>query len=160
MAIARALAVNPTFVVADEPISMLDVSIRAGVLKLIGELRDQLNLAFLYITHDLSSARYIGNRIMVLYAGCVAELAPSAELVRHPMHPYTRLLLAATPGNRDKGPLPETSISAPNLLEGRQGCQFANRCPFVTDVCTQTKPPLMELDRGHFVACHHPQATA
>lgn len=160
VAIARALAVNPKFLVADEPISMLDVSIRAGILKLIEELRDDLNLAFLYITHDLASARYIGNRIMVLYAGRVMESAPSADLLREPMHPYTRLLLAATPGNRDKGPLPETSNRAANLFEGRQGCQFTNRCPFATEVCGEVVPPLVEMSTEHQVACHHPQFRA
>ncbi|TDY47897.1 peptide/nickel transport system ATP-binding protein [Alicyclobacillus sacchari] len=156
VAIARALAVNPKFIVADEPISMLDVSIRAGVLKLMNDLRNDLNLAFLYITHDLASARYIGNRIMVLYGGKVMETAPSAELIKAPTHPYTRLLLTATPGTRHRGPLPETSNSAPNLLEGRKGCPFANRCPLVSEVCRNEEPPLREMSNGHAVACHHP----
>lgn len=156
VAIARALAVNPKFIVADEPISMLDVSIRAGVLRLMNDLRRDLNIGFLYITHDLASARYIGNRIMVLYGGKVMETADSAELIKNPTHPYTRLLLTATPGNRERGPLPETSNSAPNLLEGRVGCPFANRCPLVSEVCRTQDPSLAEVSTGHAVACHHP----
>lgn len=156
VAIARALAVNPKFVVADEPISMLDVSIRAGILKLMNDLRADMNLAFLYITHDLASARYIGNRIMVLYGGKVMETAPSDELLRHPSHPYTRLLLAATPGSRHQGDLPETSNTAPNLVEGRRGCPFASRCPLVTSECHEVEPALTTLGDNHSVACHHP----
>lgn len=157
VAIARALAVNPKFIVADEPISMLDVSIRAGILKLMNELRANLNLAFLYITHDLASARYIGNRIMVLYGGRVMETARSDELLRRPVHPYTKLLLAATPGNRHRGPLPETSNSTPNLLEGRKGCPFAPRCPLVSDVCREQDPVLTNIGTHHSIACHHPE---
>lgn len=156
VAIARALAVNPKFIVADEPISMLDVSIRAGILKLMNQLREEMNIAFLYITHDLASARYIGNRIMVLYGGKVMETAPSAELIRRPVHPYTRLLFAATPGTRHQGPLPEKSNRPPNLLEDRVGCPFADRCPLVSDVCRSQEPPLAEVAPGHYAACHHP----
>ncbi|MCY0876158.1 MAG: ABC transporter ATP-binding protein [Firmicutes bacterium] len=155
VAIARALAVNPKFLVADEPISMLDVSIRAGVLKLMNELKRDMNLSFLYITHDLASARYFGDRIMVLYGGHVMETAESSDLLRRPMHPYTKLLLAATPGNPVRQPLPETSNQAPDLLEGRKGCVFATRCPLVTDLCRNEKPPLQSLDAGHAVACHY-----
>ncbi len=103
LAIARALSVNPRFLVADEPISMLDVSIRAGILRLLNQLKHDFDLAFLYITHDLASARYFGDRIMVMYGGRVMEVADSAELVRNPKNPYTKLLLAATPGSNSKG---------------------------------------------------------
>jgi len=155
VAIARALAVNPQFLVADEPISMLDVSIRAGILKLMNKLREDFNLGFLYITHDLASARYFGNRIMVLYGGQVMETAKSEDLIRHPSHPYTRLLLAATPGSGIVGPLPETSNRAPNLLENRKGCPFADRCPSVTAICREETPVLSALASQHAVACHH-----
>ncbi len=155
VAIARALAVNPKFLVADEPISMLDVSIRAGILKLMNQLREDFNLAFLYITHDLASARYFGNRIMVLYGGKVMETANSDELIRHPMHPYTRLLLAATPGSGIRGALPETSNKAPNLVEGRKGCPFSDRCPLVTDICREQDPPIVQVSETHTTACHH-----
>ena len=156
VAIARALSVNPKFVVADEPISMLDVSIRAGILRLMNELRADLSLGFLYITHDLASARYIGNRIMVLYGGRVMETAASDEVLRHPLHPYTRLLLAATPGSGHQGELPEVANAAPNLVEGRIGCPFAPRCPLATDECREATPPLTEHSSGHFVSCYHP----
>ncbi len=155
VAIARALAVNPKFLVADEPISMLDVSIRAGILRLMRELQEDFNLAFLYITHDLASARYFGNRIMVLYGGRIMETAGSSELIRKPLHPYTRLLLAATPGSSVKGALPETSNKPPNLLEGRTGCPFADRCPHATDLCRDQVPELTEFEAGHLVACHY-----
>ncbi len=155
VAIARALAANPKFLVADEPISMLDVSIRAGILKLMNQLREDYNLAYLYITHDLASARYFGHRIMVLYGGKIMETASGEELIRHPSHPYTKLLLAATPGSGIRGPLPETSNRAPNLVEGRKGCPFADRCPIVTDICREEAPPVVEVSTGHSAACHH-----
>ncbi len=158
LAIARALAVQPEFLVADEPISMLDVSIRAGILKLMNELKAEFGLSFLYITHDLASARYFGDRIMVLYAGRVMETATSRDLVRNPSHPYTRLLLAATPGSQHQGKLPERVNEPPDLSEARKGCPFASRCLYVTDECREVMPPMAELETGHHVACYHPQA--
>ncbi|MCY0879611.1 MAG: ABC transporter ATP-binding protein [Firmicutes bacterium] len=158
LAIARTLAVEPRFLVADEPISMLDVSIRAGILKLLNELKRELGLSFLYITHDLASARYFGDRIMVLYAGKVMETAPARELVAHPRHPYTRLLLAATPGSSHQGALPETANIPPNLSESRQGCPFAPRCPLATEICHETMPAAEDVGSGHRVACHHLEA--
>ncbi|GGI97751.1 dipeptide/oligopeptide/nickel ABC transporter ATP-binding protein [Alicyclobacillus cellulosilyticus] len=155
VAIARALAVSPRFLVADEPISMLDVSIRAGVLKLMDDLRAAFNLAYLYITHDLASARYFGDRIMVLYGGRVMETAPSDDLIRNPSHPYTRLLLAATPGSGHRGKLPETSNRAPNLAADRKGCPFAERCPLATSECHEVEPPVVAVTPEHTVACHH-----
>ncbi|MCY0902998.1 MAG: ABC transporter ATP-binding protein [Firmicutes bacterium] len=155
VAIARALAVDPKFLVADEPISMLDVSIRAGVLKLMNQLKDDFKLSYLYITHDLASARYFGDRIMVMYGGQIMETADSRELIRRPTHPYTKLLLAATPGNPIREKLPETSNLAPNLLEGRTGCVFASRCPLVTDRCREEMPKLTVLETGHSAACHY-----
>ncbi|MCL6444798.1 MAG: ABC transporter ATP-binding protein, partial [Alicyclobacillus sp.] len=154
VAIARALAVNPKFLVADEPISMLDVSIRAGILKLMNELKDDFHLSYLYITHDLASARYFGDRIMVLYGGRVMETGPSHDLVSNPTHPYTQLLLASTPGNKSRIVLSETSIEAPNLLETRKGCPFAHRCPLVTEICREETPPLKQAGKM-WVACHH-----
>ncbi|GMA62988.1 ABC transporter ATP-binding protein [Alicyclobacillus fastidiosus] len=156
IAIARALAVNPKFLVADEPISMLDVSIRADILELLNELKDNFDLSYLYITHDLASAHYFGDKIMVLYGGRVMEMGLADELIRNPKHPYTHLLLAATPGTAARRNLKETAIQAPNLFEGRKGCPFAHRCPKVTDVCRQTAPALSTMDRDtHLVACHH-----
>lgn len=155
LAIARALAVRPKLMIADEPISMLDVSIRAGILKLLRQLQEDLGLSFLYITHDLASARYFGDRIMVLYGGRVMETAYSADLIRDPQHPYTKLLLAATPGSSMSGKLPETSNEPPNLLEGTPGCPFAPRCPMATDICRTDVPPLRDTAGQHAVACHH-----
>jgi peptide/nickel transport system ATP-binding protein len=155
LAIARTLAVEPRFLVADEPISMLDVSIRAGILKLLNDLKRDFQLSFLYITHDLASARYFGDRIMVLYAGKVMETAPARELVGKPHHPYTQLLLAATPGSSHRGSLPETANIPPNLSELRQGCPFAPRCLYATDECRETMPEIQEIAPGHSIACHH-----
>lgn len=154
LSIARALALNPKLMIADEPISMLDVSIRAGILKLMKKLRDDMGLSYLYITHDLASARYFGDRIMVLYGGIVMEVAKSPVLVGNPVHPYTRLLLAATPGRDHAGALPETSNEPPDLALGRRGCPFATRCPLVTDICRTAEPDLREIEPQHFVACH------
>ena len=155
VAIARALAVNPKFLVADEPISMLDVSIRAGILALLNKLKEDFNLSYLYITHDLASARYFGDRIMVMYGGRVMETAPSRELLRQPTHPYTRLLLAATPGNATRESLPEKGNQSPDLFEGRQGCPFTNRCLLATDICSEGEPPVKRVGPEHSVACHH-----
>jgi len=154
VAIARALAVNPRVLVADEPISMLDVSIRAEILQLLKNLQKEYSLAYLYITHDLASARYFGDRIMVMYGGQIMESAQSDELVQNPIHPYTRLLLAATPGSTHIGPLPETSNRSPDLSENRQGCPFVNRCPHVLHVCETKDPELTLRSDKHWVACH------
>ena len=156
VAIARALAARPSLLVADEPISMLDVSIRAEILQLLQNLKTNMSLSYLYITHDLASARYFGDRIMVMYGGRVMEVANSSDLIHHPLHPYTKLLLAATPGNEKQGPLPETSNKPPVLLEGRKGCPFADRCPIVTQVCRDLEAPMSTAGADHIVACHHP----
>ncbi len=156
LAIARALAVNPKFIVADEPISMLDVSIRAGVLQLMNQLKEDFGLAYLYITHDLASARYFGDRIMVMYGGKVMEVADSKELIKNPRHPYTRLLLAATPGSQRDANLTDHSNEPPNLNVERKGCPFAFRCPLATDQCREDMPALeTKGQEEHFVACHH-----
>lgn len=153
--IARALAVNPKFIIADEPISMLDVSIRADILKLLNDLKDRLNITYLYITHDLASAAYFGDRIMVMYGGQVMETAPSGDLVKTPMHPYTNLLLSSLPGMTRHGSLSETSIEIPDLFEGRTGCPFAPRCPLATDICRVEDPPVRALTDEHVFACHN-----
>ncbi|WP_026960739.1 ABC transporter ATP-binding protein [Alicyclobacillus herbarius] len=160
VAIARALAVDPSFIVADEPISMLDVSIRAGILKLMNELKQDFNLSYLYITHDLASARYFGDRIMVLYGGRIMEAAASRRLLERPLHPYTRLLFAATPGSSWQEALPETASEAPDLREGRGGGPFAHRCPFAKARCREETPALRELESGHLAACHFAEELA
>lgn len=154
VAIARALAVHPQFLVADEPISMLDVSIRAGILHLLEDLQANFGLSMIYITHDLASARYIAGRIFVMYGGVIVESAYSGDLIKNPYHPYTRLLLAASPGSRFTGPLPETGSGAPNLEEHRVGCVFQERCPYVMPQCRIERPPVLEIDVSHNVACY------
>lgn len=155
LAIARALAVNPQFIVADEPTSMLDVSIRAGILQLMNELKRDLGLSYLYITHDLASARYFGDRIMVLYGGKVMEIAESKTIIKNPINPYTKLLLSATPGSNVKVNLKDMNNEAPDLSEGRKGCPFVHRCPLATGICKEAMPILTEQTENHFVACHH-----
>lgn len=157
VAIARALAGRPQCVVADEPISMLDVSIRADILGVLAQLKTEYDLSFLYITHDLASARYFGDRIMVMYGGQVMETGSSDDLVLRPLHPYTRLLLSATPGNGVSAGLQETSIESPNLLEGRTGCPFAHRCTQATALCYETQPAMRDVNATHRIACHHAQ---
>ncbi len=154
VAIARALAGGPSFIVADEPVSMLDVSLRAEILTLLESLQERRGLSYLYITHDLASARYLAHRIAVMYGGSLVEVAPAEDLIQAPAHPYTRLLLAATPGSAHTGPLPETMQSAPDLSEDRQGCPFAPRCPAVMDRCTKTMPAMITVADGHQAACY------
>ncbi|MBK7455745.1 MAG: ABC transporter ATP-binding protein [Anaerolineales bacterium] len=156
VAIARALAVEPEIILADEPISMLDVSIRMGVLNLIEQLKEERGIGFLYITHDLASARYIGDRTIVMYAGHMVEGAESTELMDQPAHPYTRLLLSAVP-NPEAG-LTTRVVQArgeiPSLIDPPPGCPFAPRCPKVMDICRQTMPDATKLSEDHWVRCH------
>lgn len=155
VAIARALAVNPSFIVADEPISMLDVSIRADILKLLERLKHEFGLGYLYITHDLASAKYFGDRIMVLYGGQVMETGTADQIIGNPNHPYTQLLLSATALHSFKRKADDESIESPSLFEGRTGCPFAHRCSRLTDVCRTERPKLLTVESGHQVACHH-----
>lgn len=152
IAIARALAGDPILIVADEPVSMLDVSLRAEILTLLESLQQQRNLSYLYITHDLASARYLSHRIAVMYGGTVVEVAPADRLVRAPAHPYTHLLLAASIGlMTDK--LPETKPGSPDLSQSRVGCPFAPRCPEVMARCHQETPVLTTIETDHTSAC-------
>jgi peptide/nickel transport system ATP-binding protein len=156
VAIARALAVDPEIILADEPISMLDVSIRMGVLNLMEQLKAERGIGFLYITHDLASARYIGDRTMVMYAGHTVEGAESGELMQHPAHPYTRMLLAAVP-NPQAGLASRTVVvrgDVPSLIDPPPGCPFAARCPNVMDACRQVMPGVEQVGPGHWVKCH------
>jgi peptide/nickel transport system ATP-binding protein len=154
VAIARALAAGPAVLLADEPVSMLDVSIRLGVLNLLGELRDVEGLAILYVTHDIASARYFADTMMVMYAGRVVESGPSLKVTDDPAHPYTRLLLAAAPDPERRGPEAiETWGSAPSLLAPPSGCRFHPRCPDAMPVCSERQPPDISVGEGHVAAC-------
>jgi peptide/nickel transport system ATP-binding protein len=157
VAIARALAVDPELVLADEPISMLDVSIRMGVLNLIARLKEERSISFVYITHDLASARYIGDRIVVMYAGHIVEGGESEEIMGSSVHPYTQLLLSAVP-DPHAGLRTRKDIGArgevPSLIDPPPGCPFAARCPKVMDVCRQAMPGGTDVNAGHWVRCH------
>ncbi len=154
VSIARALAVKPRVLIADEPVSMLDVSIRLGVLNLLADLRDREDLAILYVTHDIASARYLADVIVVMYAGQLVEAAPSAELTDNPGHPYTQLLLSAAPDPDRAQPVALTARGAPpSLLAPPSGCRFHPRCPPARDVCAAKAPPSVPLGYGHIAAC-------
>jgi peptide/nickel transport system ATP-binding protein len=154
VAIARALAMRPRVLLADEPVSMLDVSIRLGVLNLLADLRARDRLAILYITHDIASARYLADRIAVMYAGQVVESGPAAPLTDEPTHPYTQLLLSAAPDPDRPVPPPLTGAGAPpNLIRPPSGCRFHPRCPHAMAVCEQTVPPAFALGGERSSAC-------
>jgi peptide/nickel transport system ATP-binding protein len=156
VAIARALAVDPELILADEPISMLDVSIRMGVLNLIEQLKEERDISFVYITHDLASARYIGNKIMVMYAGHMVEGGESEAMMRNPSHPYTQLLLSAVP-DPHAGLRTNSEIGArgevPSLIDPPLGCPFATRCTRVMEMCRQSMPEVVQVDANHWVRC-------
>ena len=154
VAIARALAPDPKLLLADEPISMLDVSIRMGILNLMERLKHERGLAYLYITHDLASARYIGDRTHVMYAGRMVEGAPSEELVANPAHPYTKLLLSAVPDPRSARMRVEARGEVPSLVDPPPGCPFAARCPHVMPVCREIMPGAVDVAPRHWVRCH------
>ncbi|MGC8689555.1 MAG: ABC transporter ATP-binding protein [Thermoplasmata archaeon] len=154
VAIARALAISPEFIVADEPVSMLDVSIRANFLNMMRDLNRKYNVSMLMITHDISVASYIGKRISVLYLGKVVESGDKEEIIKNPMHPYTRALMEAiaTLGKKEK----EVHIKGeiPNPMDIPKGCRFHPRCPFAMDICRELEPNLVEISSKHSVACH------
>jgi peptide/nickel transport system ATP-binding protein len=156
-AIARALAVSPELVLADEPTSMLDASIRVGVLNLLRELKEDRGLALLFITHDLASARYLADRTLVLYAGHLCESGPSGQVMDEPAHPYTRLLLSALPDARRAGEVaapPAGKSGAPRLINPPVGCPFAERCPDVHERCRKESPAMHLIAPGRLVRCH------
>jgi oligopeptide/dipeptide ABC transporter ATP-binding protein len=159
---AQALAMRPKLILADEPVSMLDVSIRIGLLNLMAELRDSQDVSILYITHDLASARYVADRLIVMYAGQIAESGPVEDVLASPRHPYTQLLLSAVPDPRAPlGVGAETDRGEPpKVIDPAPGCRFRWRCPLAIDKCEQITPELSELLPGHQAACHVAQEGA
>ena len=153
--VARALAVEPEFIVADEPLSALDVSIQAQVINLLADLRERLSLTMLFISHDLDVVEYLCDRVVVLYLGKVMEVATTAELFERPLHPYTQALLAASPKPDPLQPSEHVALKGdiPSPIAPPSGCVFRTRCPHAIDACAQTVPPLEERVPGHFSAC-------
>jgi peptide/nickel transport system ATP-binding protein len=157
VALARSLILEPEFIVADEPVSMLDVSIRAEVLNLMFELIQKHNVSFLYITHDLALARHICNRICIMYLGKMVEMADAEQLVYEPLHPYTRALIVAVPVPDPTARRSEVVIKGeiPSPINPPSGCRFHTRCPsYIGDICRLKEPELKDTGKGHFVACH------
>jgi oligopeptide/dipeptide ABC transporter ATP-binding protein len=161
--VARALALSPQLIVADEPVSALDVSIQAQVINLLDDLQDEFNLTYVFIAHDLGVVHHVSDRIAVMYLGVVVEIGPSDALFLHPIHPYTAALLSAIPAIEDEveeGTARRERIvlegEVPSPIDPPSGCRFHPRCPYATEICKVERPPLVHYGNGRFAACHHP----
>ena len=152
--IARALVLKPELIIADEPVSALDVSIQAQILNLLKELKNEFGLTYLFISHDLNVIRNMSDRIAVMYLGKIVELAVNQDIYLRPMHPYTRMLLSAVPSCDPKNKKRILSIKGEARNELEKGCNFQNRCPYGIEICKEVEPPLKEYDEGRFCACH------
>jgi len=154
--IAQALVLKPELVIADEPLSMLDVSIRAGILDLIRDLSERLNFSCLYVSHDLSILSNISHRLMIMYLGKIMEMGATREIITDPLHPYTRALISAVPipDPAYKRPLPDIRGEVSQPIDPPPGCRFQGRCPRVMEICRTEDPPLKEVQPGHLTACH------
>jgi oligopeptide/dipeptide ABC transporter ATP-binding protein len=161
--IARALSLNPSLVVADEPVSALDVSVQAQVLNLMSDLQSSFNLTYVFIAHDLGVVRHVSDRVGVMYLGEIVELGDAEDLYDEPLHPYTEALLSVVPELNDTdAPRRERIIisgDVPDPSDRPSGCSFHPRCPVATEICKSTTPPFVELRPGRYVACHHPRNT-
>ena len=156
--VARALALNPRLIVADEPVSALDVSIQAQVVNLLDDLQDEFSLTYVFIAHDLGVIRHVSDRIAVMYLGKIVELSPAEELYERPIHPYTEALLSAVP-IPDPDAVRERIVlegDVPSPISPPAGCRFHPRCRYATEICTTDEPPLRLHGHGHLAACHHP----
>ena len=158
LGIARALAVNPTLIIADEPVSALDVSIQAQVINLLGELQRSLNLTLLFISHDLRVVRHVAHRVAVMYLGKIVELAPTEELFLKGYHPYSQILIKAAPVLDPHARTREYAIEGepPSPINVPTGCRFHPRCPYAEEVCHTEEPDLRATENGRYVACHFP----
>ena len=158
LAVARALILKPKLIVADEPVSMLDLSIRAEILELLQTIRDKHGVTYFYITHDLSTARYVGDTIAIMYLGKIVEIGPAEAVLSKPLHPYTQALMDAVPepdpSSRHRQRTVRIRGEVPSAIEIPAGCRFHTRCPYVMDICKIKEPPLLQVEAGHPTACH------